>query len=161
MTTTTTNTHPLCLMMPVKPEFLEATKLTAALAEAQKQINAALESVGTVHYARFVLLDTSKPNLKPELFSKGPFVISVITEYDGDFDAYLRAFVVKLGDVFNTMLSFVVGGDALTPVQQHADAFAKFVADNDIELHDQNGNGVGMYAAYPYTVNQIKAQFST
>ena len=165
MSSTTTeipsNTHPLCLMMPVKPGAFERLELLAALAKAQSQITDALNTVGTVHFARFVLFDLSQPNLKPHLVSKGPFVISVITEYDGDFSAYLRDFVDQLGDVFNTLLGFVVGGENYTPVQQNPEKFANFVAENDLQLHDENGNGVGLYAAYPYTVNQIKAKFRT
>lgn len=86
---------PLTLLMPVIPGTDPAV-IGATIGNSQAEIDAALNSVGTVHYARFVLLDRSAPNLQPAS-KAGPFVIGVITEYDGSFEAYIQDFVDKVG----------------------------------------------------------------
>lgn len=108
---------PLTLLMPVIPGTNPQT-IAAALAGAQAEIDKALTSIGTVHYARFLLLDRSTPNLQPG-GSPEQLVLAVITEYDGSFDDYIGDFVSQIGDVFNALLQFVVGGAAVTPVQSH------------------------------------------
>lgn len=116
--------------------------------------------MGTVHFARFLFLDTSKPNLQPDLnpasTSQGPFVIGVVTEFDGDFDAYIQDFVNKVGNIFDLLLQFVVGGAALIPVANNVQDFTDFIALNDASQHAPNQ---GLYQAYPQTVQQIKAKF--
>ena len=93
---------PLTLLMPVVPGT-DPRAIAATLAQYQPQIDTALTNVGTVHYARFVLLDTSSPSLQPGS-GTGPFVLGVITEYDGDFDAYIQDFVDEVGTVFDALL---------------------------------------------------------
>jgi hypothetical protein len=147
---------PLTLIMPVIPGTNPVT-IAQTLAQYQPQLDAALESIGTVHYARTLYLDTSVPNLQPNLQSQGPFVICVITEYDGSFNAYIGDFVAQVGQVFDALLQFVVGGPALIPVVNHVAAFTAFVAENDASQHQPNE---GMFSAYPQTVQQILAAFS-
>lgn len=153
-------TNPLSLFMPVLPGTTMNSILTAQ-AQGQAQANAALTSIGTVHFARFLLLDTSKPNLIPDINNldvpSDTLVISVITEYDGSFNAYINDFVRELGDVFNTNLQFVVGGAAVTPVQDNVAAFNAFITANDASQHSPN---ISLYQAYPQTVQQIIAAFS-
>jgi hypothetical protein len=146
--------NPLSLMMPVIPGTSLET-IGKTLEGAQEQLNAALTSVGTVHFARFLLLDTSQANLQPGS-ANGPFIISVITEYDGDFDAYIQDFVNKVGAIFDALLQFVVGGPELLPVANNVQAFTDFIAKNDASQHAPNQ---GLYAAYPQTVQQILAAF--
>jgi hypothetical protein len=152
-------TNPLSLFMPVIPGA-DLAKIAAALATAQGDLDAALNSVGTVHFARFLFLDTSKANLQPDLnpasTSQGPFIIGVVTEYDGDFDAYIQDFVNKVGPIFDLLLGFVVGGAALVPVANNVQDFTNFIALNDASQHAPNQ---GLYQAYPQTVQQIKAKF--
>ncbi|ROZ76597.1 hypothetical protein EEB15_12155 [Ramlibacter sp. WS9] len=132
-----------------------------ALASSQPAIDAALKSIGTVHFARFQLLDTSKPNLQPSMLAlnepSSTLVLAVITEYDGDFDAYIRDFVSQLGAVFDTLLSFVVGGAAVSPVANNVPAFEAFITLNDASQHQPNES---LYTAYPQTVQLILAAFS-
>jgi hypothetical protein len=151
-------TSPLSLMMPVLPGT-SLLKIAAALESSQKQIDAALLSIGTVHFARFLLLDRSQPNLQPKLsdaVSSDTLIISVITEYDGSFNAYINDFVAQLGGVFDVLLSFVVGGAALTPVANNVAAFEAFITANDASQHLPNNT---LYSAYPQTVQQILAAF--
>lgn len=147
---------PLTLMMPVLPGT-SIVAIATALAGSQKQIDEALLNIGTVHFARFLLLDRSNANLQPTLSSIGSsdtLIIGVVTEYDGDFDAYISDFVAQLGGVFDTLLGFVVGGAALVPVANNVAAFEAFITTNDASQHEPNQS---LYEAYPQTVQEILA----
>lgn len=144
--------NPLTLLMPVVPGS-DPSAIAATIAKNQQQIDNALTQVGTVHYARFLLLDSSVPNLQPGT-GKGPFVLAVITAYDGDFNAYIQDFVAQLGAVFDALLAFTVGGAAVLPVADHIAAFTAYIQTNDASQHAPNQ---GLYQAYPLTVQQILA----
>jgi hypothetical protein len=73
---------------------------------------AALDKLGTVHFARFVFL--------------GDDQLAVITTYDGDFDTYINDFIDEIGDVFNALLEHV--DRTLVPVQSHRTEFLKPIA---------------------------------
>jgi hypothetical protein len=148
---------PLTLMMPVIPGTNPAV-IAQTLAQYQPQLDAALKGIGTVHYARTLYLDASKANLQPDSTSTtGPFLICVITEYDGSFDAYIGDFVSQVGAVFDALLQFVVGGPELIPVANNLNGFEAFVTLNDASQHQPNE---GLFQAYPQTVQQIIAAFS-
>ena len=144
---------PLTLLMPLLPGT-NPTDVGATLAKYQATIDTALTSIGTVHFARFLLLDRSTANLQPGGTASDQFVLAVITEFDGSFQAYIGDFVSQIGDVFDALLKFVVGGQALIPVANNVNAFSAFVAANDASEHQPNE---GLYAAYPQTVQQILA----
>lgn len=144
---------PLTLLMPVTPGTDPKT-IAATLAQNQPQIDQALNAVGTVHYARFVLLDRSSPSLQPGA-GTGPFVLGVITEYDGNFNAYIRDFVAQVGPVFDALLQFTEGGKAVTPVKDHVAEFTAYIAKYD--LSQTPANAGRLYQAYPYTVQQVLA----
>ncbi len=144
--------NPLTLLMPITPGT-DPSAIAAVLAKAQPQTHAALTAIGTVHYARFLLLDTSVPNLQPGA-GAGPYVLGVVTDYDGDFDAYIQDFVAHLGTVFDALLAFTVGGPAVTPVADHVAAFTAYVQKHDASQHPPNP---GLYQAYPQTVQQVIA----
>ena len=148
--------NPLCLMMPVLPGT-NPISIAAAVQEYQTKINTALTDIGTVHFARFVLFDRSQANLLPNIGKTGTsdtLIIGVITEYDGSFNGYIEDFVAQLGEVFDALLQFVVGGKALMPVANHVAAFEAFITANDASQHVPN---TGLYNAYPQTVQQILA----
>ncbi len=148
--------NPLCLMMPVLPGT-NPIHIAAALQEYQSKIHAALTDIGTVHFARFTLLDRAQANLLPNITSVGPsdtLVIGVITEYDGSFNGYIEDFVAQLGEVFDALLQFVEGGKPLIPVADHVTAFEAFITANDAAQHLPN---TGLYSAYPQTVQKIIA----
>jgi hypothetical protein len=148
-------------MMPVLPNTKLLT-IVETLAANQGPIDKALADIGTVHFARFLLLDRSKANLQPDMANindtSDTLIIGVVTDYDGDFDAYISDFVAQLGDVFNALLAFVIGGSDVTPVQDNLAAFQAFIATNDASQHQPNDT---LYAAYPQTVQQIWAAFPT
>ena len=148
----------LSLFMPVLPGTTLGA-LAQLLVEAQPEINKALESIGTVHFARFLLLDRSQPNLLPNMAdAENPsdtLVIAVITEYDGSFDDYINDFVAQLGGVFDALLAYVIGGAAVSPVNKNVQAFLKFIKANDGAQNLPNNKPP--YEAYDYTVQYIKA----
>jgi hypothetical protein len=146
---------PLTLLMPIIPGTSLAA-LAGTLAKYQSDIDQALTSIGTVHYARFLLLDRSVANLQPGAAPSNELVLAVITEFDGSFQAYIGDFVAQIGDVFNALLQFVVGGSAVTPVQNNIAAFSAFVSANDASEHQPNE---GLFQAYPQTVQQILGAF--
>ncbi|ATQ77846.1 hypothetical protein CR152_27585 [Massilia violaceinigra] len=144
------------MLSPVLPGTSAAT-VVAKLALLLPQINVALESIGTVHFARLILLDRSQPNLQPELFSILPsdnLVIGIITSFDGDFQKYIHDFVAQLSTEFDALLSLTVGGAALTPVVDHVAEFEAFIAENNVSEHIPN---TYFYAAYQHTVQEILA----
>jgi hypothetical protein len=145
---------PLTLLMPLSATA-DLDKLRKALVDNQSAIDNALKNIGTVHYARFMVFDRSSPNLEVAS-SNGPFVLAVITEYDGDFPHYIQAFVGQLGAVFDALLAFVDGGENLIPVQGHLQEFTDFIAANDASQNPPNDQ-FGLYSAYPYSVQKILA----
>lgn len=144
---------PLTLMLPVIPGTNVQT-LAATLEKYQPQLNAALTSIGTVHYARVLLLDASTANLQPGGNANGPYLFAVITEYDGSFNAYIQDFATQVGAIFDALLQYVVGAQGLIPVANNVAAFEAFITANDVSQHQPN---TGMFQAYTATVQQILA----
>jgi hypothetical protein len=144
---------PLTLMLPVIPGT-NLEEMVKTLAQYQAQLDAALRSIGTVHYARVLLLDGSTPNLQPGGQPNASYVIAVITEYDGDFNAYIQDFVAQVGVVFDALLQFVVGGPAIIPVANNVAAFEALIAVNDASQHPPN---TGLFEVYTATVQEILA----
>ena len=151
--------NPLTLVLPVENGRLLA--LQQALAGSDTTIDAALAKLGTVHYARSVLIDASSPNLAPSATSSGPFMLMIITEYDNPFDQYIQQFVEQIGPVFDLILPFIVGGADVVPVEQNVVGFQQFIAQNDLSQVPLPGgapNGA-LYSAYPQTVQAILQKF--
>jgi hypothetical protein len=145
--------NPLSLLMPVLPGTSLET-IATTLGQHGPQLDAALASIGTVHYARTLLLDRSNTNLQPGTASADSYVIAIITEYDGSFDDYIFAFVKQVGPVFDALLQFVEGGAAVIPVANNVAAFEAFVTAYDASQHAPN---TGLYQAYDFTVQKILA----
>jgi hypothetical protein len=123
---------PLNLMLNIQPGKNQT--ILDYLEQNQAKINNALAQVGTVHFARFLMIP-------------GTQYLFVITTYDGDFNAYIQAFTNIVGDVFNLLLSCVDPAPPL-PVQQHVAEFQAFVSQYNLPT--------GLYSAYPNcTVVQI------
>lgn len=147
-------TSPLTLVMPLE-ENVDLGALAKALAEAADDIDAALTSIGTVHFARFVLFDASTPTMQPGSMT-GPFRLAVITEYDGDFNSYIQDFVNQIGGVFDQLLSFTADGQSLVPVSKNVAGFTTYVAEHDASQHLPPGIQP-LYCAYDATVQTILA----
>ena len=122
---------PLNLVMPVKAGAAPALRalLTGVGARADKPVERALVGLGNVHHAQFVLLENDTR-------------LGVLTWYDGPFDDYIVSFVEHIGGIFNAILQFIEGADALIPVELHRDAFLSFIGAHDYKcLH--------AFSAYP------------
>ncbi|HYH79221.1 MAG TPA: hypothetical protein VEX86_05470 [Longimicrobium sp.] len=143
---------PLTLIMPIIPGT-DLQTVAATLAQYQPQLDAALTGIGTVHYARVLVLDRSVANLQPGGGTDSN-VFAVITEYDGSFDKYIGDFVSQVGAVFDALLQYVVGGAALIPVANNVQDFSNFITLNDASQHEPN---TGLFQAYDFTVQKILA----
>src|SRR5579863_8301063 len=125
--------NPLTLLMPVIPGT-SLIGIASALEGDIQKLHDALTDVGTVHYARTLLLDRSQPNLQPVLSTitaSDNLLIGIVTEYDGSFDDYIQDFVNKVGPIFDKLMTFVVGGPALVPVANNVAAFKAYLKAND------------------------------
>jgi len=146
---------PLTLLLPVA-EGHTPLEIAAKLGAYGPKLYEALKAVGTVHYARALMFDRRSPNLQPKLDppkqGEAPFVIAIITEFDGDFDRYIHDFVSKVGEVFDALLQFVPGGKEMTPVASHETAFRKLLAANDASHSLPT-----LFQAYTATVPEILA----
>lgn len=146
---------PLSLFMPVLPNT-DLKAMAQDLAQFQTELSNALQSVGTVHYARTLILDGASPNLQVGAGSKPTdnYVLAIITEYDGSFEDYIGDFADQVGDVFNALLKYVVGGAAIIPVQSNQQAFLQYLQANDAS---QAMGATPMYQAYDADVQDIYA----
>src|SRR5216684_1407746 len=80
------------LIMPLKRENkspIGRAKAALAIAENKDQIFAGLDNVGTVHFARFVIVNDN---------------ICMFSVYDGDFSNYIRDFIATIGGVFDAVV---------------------------------------------------------
>jgi hypothetical protein len=145
--------NPLTLIMPLKAGA-DLKALQGLLTQQRGAIDAALKSIGSVHFARFVIFDASSANLQPSATSTGPFTLAVITSYDGDFNLYIQDFVNQIGLIFDVLLHFTADGAGLAPVKLHLKEFTAYVARNDASQQPPN-SGMSLYSAYSSTVQEI------
>jgi hypothetical protein len=106
------------LVMPLKDKSaIGRAKATLAIAQNVDEIFAGLDNVGTVHFARFVLI--------------GDY-LCMISVYDGDFTNYIRDFIATIGSVFDAVVALVEGGEAIVPSGTHVEAFIDWVHAHDL-----------------------------
>lgn len=146
-------TNPLTLVLPLK-EGVDLAHLGGLIATLRPKIDEMLVAVGTVHYARFVVLDASTPDLQPG--PTGPYKLAIITTYDNDFETYIQDFVNKMGQVFDALQSITTDGASLVPVSQNVAAFTEYVSKHDASRNPPN-SGFHFFNAYPCTVQQVLA----
>jgi len=121
----------LNLILPLKPGADKP--LLAAVGQMLglpvNPLHQALTSLRNVHFAQFVMLENNTR-------------LGVFTIYDGNFDDYILSFTEHIGDIFNTILTFVDGADAIVPVQAHRDEFLAFIRAHNLD-------GLPPFSAYP------------
>lgn len=150
--------NPLTCVLPLRPS-VEPAVVLGVLARLNTRTQAALDAVGTVHFARFVLLDSSADNLSPRLDGTGgPYKLAIVTSYDGDFDKYIRAFAAYLPDVFGEILAVTADWPHDTDLSTGAnvDAFVEYVRTHDLAQITPNRE-LSMYRAYETPVTEILA----
>lgn len=106
------------LVLPLKDKTaVGRAKAALAIASNLDEIYAGLDNVGTVHFARFVIINNN---------------MCMISSYDGDFSNYIRDFVAQLGTVFDSVVALIEDGDAMIPTKENIDAFINWVHDRDV-----------------------------
>ena len=106
------------LVMPLKDKSaLGRAEAARAIADNVDELYAGLDNVGTVHFARFLIIDNN---------------LCMISVYDGDFTNYIRDFVATIGSVFDAVVSLVDGGDAVLPCENNVEAFIDWIHAHDI-----------------------------
>lgn len=117
-------------------------ELLGRLQGMRQQTDAALVNLHYVHFARF-------------LPAPRGVALQVITEFDGEFDAYVLDFVLTVGDAFDLILSYVKDAPVQS-VKSDPARFLAFVRANNLGYSaDQPGN-IRLFSAYPqHTVLDI------
>jgi hypothetical protein len=106
------------LVMPLKDKSpIGRAKAALAIAQNKDEIYAGLDNVGTVHFARFVIVDDN---------------ICMFSVYDGDFTNYIRDFIATIGSVFNAVVSLVEDGDDVIPSEHNVEKFIDWVHARDL-----------------------------
>jgi hypothetical protein len=119
----------------------ELRKLMAFLEQNRDKTNAALRRLNFVHFARF-------------LPAKDGSTLSVITEFDGPLEPYVIDFVIAIGDVFTTILSYMKDwpvGSASANVRESPREFKDYVREHNM-VHVQGMPpfaDLHLYSAYP------------
>jgi hypothetical protein len=116
------------LVMPLKDKSAVGRALAAlAIAQNKDEIYAGLDNVGTVHFARFVIVDNN---------------ICMFSVYDGDFTNYIRDFIATIGSVFDNVVELVVGGEDVIPSEQHVEKFIDWVHAHDMYQVPDDATGI-------------------
>jgi hypothetical protein len=106
------------LIMPLKIKSpIGRARAALAIAQNKDAIYAGLNNVGTVHFARFVIVGDN---------------ICMFSVYDGDFTNYIRDFIATIGQVFNAVVALVEGGEEVLPCEDHVEEFIQWVHDRDL-----------------------------
>src|ERR1700738_2465806 len=106
------------LVMPLKDKSaIGRAKAAGAIAANKDEIYAGLDNVGTVHFARFVIVDNN---------------ICMLSVYDGDFTNYIRDFIATIGSVFDAVVELVEGGKDVIPSEENIEKFIDWVHDHDM-----------------------------
>ena len=112
------------LIMPLKDKSpVGRAKAALAIAANKDEIYAGLDNVGTVHFARFVIVGDN---------------ICMFSVYDGDFTNYIRDFIATIGSVFDAVVSLVEGGEEVIPSEDNVEKFIEWVHAHDLyQVSDQ------------------------
>jgi hypothetical protein len=106
------------LIMPLKDKSpVGRAKAALAIAANKDEIYAGLDNVGTVHFARFVIVGDN---------------ICMFSVYDGDFTNYIRDFIATIGSVFDAVVSLVEGGEHVIPSEDNVEKFIDWVHAHDL-----------------------------
>ena len=106
------------LIMPLKDKSpVGRAQAAMAIAQHKDAIFAGLNNVGTVHFARFVIVGDN---------------ICMFSVYDGDFTNYIRDFIATIGEVFDAVVGLVEGGEKVIPSEKNVEAFIQWVHEHDL-----------------------------
>jgi hypothetical protein len=160
------------LVMPLKNKTaVGRAEAALVIGSSLDEIYTGLDNVGTVHMARFTIVDDK---------------LLMFSWYDGDFRTYIRDFIMTLGHAFDAVVGLVEDPPP-TPCWQHVDEFIDWVHAHDalqlpdnaadlielvaphlhnledtsrylvLQLHQNPNVQLGSYRGYPgYTVAQVR-----
>jgi len=125
---------PFFLIFPIKsPTDMQTLALT--LPPLLPKLFDAADAIGTLHFARFVVL--------------GETTLAFVSEYDGELRDYVMDFTKFLGPIFDTIFAHVVDPPP-SPVAKNAEALIDWVKAHNVEP-------LAFYCAYPQlSVGDIK-----
>lgn len=124
------NQQPLFLMLPIKAPIAEnAAKLEVLTRAGAPVVERALNDAKNVHFAWFGLTHDRTH-------------LTMYTVYDGDFDAYVEHFALKV-PLFDEQFKYLEGAPP-SPVRLHPREFVDF-----IRKHNNRPLGGYFYSAYP------------
>jgi hypothetical protein len=128
--------HPFFLVFPLKSRA-DMEALAVTLPPLLPMMFEAADTIGTLHFARFIALGETR--------------LAFISEYDGDLGDYVMDFTKHLGPVFDAVFARVVNPPP-TPIAKNADALLEWVNAHNLEP-------LAFYSAYPtLSVLDINAQ---
>jgi hypothetical protein len=96
------NQNALTFISPIEDQNVE--KLRNVLKTRKKEFTEALRTLGTIHYARWVIIDGE--TLDGEIL---PAQLVFSSNFDGELDTHIRDLVDKIGDVFDAIYEYVEG----------------------------------------------------
>jgi hypothetical protein len=146
------NVNPLTMYVPIyqTPEAQQIAKVAYQGFNTAKT-QAALDKMEIVHYARIALV--------PNTNNVGIAGILVITEFDGNMNAYLEVFFNKSTTIkaaFLLIISLWVNKPANFPTNPDDITFTLF----SNFINERNlSKSADLYGAYPQSVKQIVAKF--
>lgn len=130
-------TSPANLFVPIK-SWLEVQEIHAGLRLQQSGALKTMDTVGTLHFDRFV--DFHDHNQ-----------IGFFSSFDGSLRQYIEDFAKYLGPFFNAIFKHVINAPS-TPVEKNVDAFYDWIVANNVK-------SLGYYSAYPaLSVQDIRSR---
>ena len=118
---------PLNFVLPIK-SHLSLAELDVIIHLKLREILEATDSIGTLHFGRFVNLHDHNQ-------------LGFFTAFDGDFKQYILDFTKYIGPIFDALYGHVVDGPPV-PVEKNTQAFLDYHFAHNLE-------GIGFYSAYP------------
>ncbi len=104
------------LIMPLRDSTAAGRANAAnAIAKSVDELFSGLNAVGTVHFARFDIIDGN---------------LCMFSVFDGDFTTYIRDFIALFGSVFDVLMTFVKDPPPV-PSELHTEAFIDWVHRHD------------------------------
>jgi hypothetical protein len=124
------NQQPLYVVLPIKEPVKENANILWKLTQSGAHIvEAALKESGIVHFAWFMLVENGTH-------------LALSTVFDGDFDAYVEHFAVKV-PLFDKQFEFL-DVEQRTPIRQHAKQFVE-----NIRKYNRAPLAEYFFSAYP------------
>jgi hypothetical protein len=128
--------QPLMLVMPLILETVPLLRQALGALD-ERELSLALDTVGTVHSTRFVILED-----EDHAWAK----LIVVAIFDGTVEDYIAAFARALNTQFNLLFGFVAETDdkPITPVKDNVERFTQYVKNRNVA--PVSGRS---YSAYP------------